>query len=229
MRFPKTIILALAAGVSLGGCMYDGYGSGGIDAGYGYGGGYYDDPYYAGGSPYGWWDGYYYPGTGYYVIDRDGRRHRWNDRQRQYWEGRRHRGDGDGRWSEADRQQWRDRRERRDATAGRGVWGGVRPDARPSPDGRSDRAGRWRDRAAASGAVQGGGWQGDRQSPRSGARGFGGASSPSGDRAAAIAAARARADLRASPTLRQERSRGGDARAAPPARSERGRGRGRER
>jgi len=82
--------LALAAGFGLSGCASDGYGYGG-----GYGGvsvGYTDwDPYYGGysGSPYwGWNNDYYYPGTGYYVYDRQNRRHRWNDSQRGYWQGR---------------------------------------------------------------------------------------------------------------------------------------------
>ena len=60
---------------------YGGYGSpygyGGYGSPYGYGG--YGSPYgyggYGGYSPYyGWHDGYYYPGTGYYVYDRDRRR-----------------------------------------------------------------------------------------------------------------------------------------------------------
>jgi hypothetical protein len=76
--------LAFAATAALGGCA-DGYGYGGVSAGYG--SGYYDDGYY------GWYGDYYYPGTGYYVYDRDRRPHRWNDGQRRYWEGRRgHRG-----------------------------------------------------------------------------------------------------------------------------------------
>lgn len=76
----------MAATLGLGGCaMFDGYG--GISGG----GGYYGasaDRYYA--APYyGWYQGYYYPGTGYYVYDRGGARHRWSDRHRGYWEGRR--------------------------------------------------------------------------------------------------------------------------------------------
>lgn len=38
---------------------------------------------------YGWYDGYYYPGTGYYVYDRDRRAHKMSDAQRRYWEMRR--------------------------------------------------------------------------------------------------------------------------------------------
>ena len=40
----------------------------------GYGGYGYGSPYY------GWNDGFYYPGTGYYVYDRDRRPHRWTRR-----------------------------------------------------------------------------------------------------------------------------------------------------
>ena len=71
-----------------------GYGGGYGDYGYGYG-----SPYYGyGGSlrrlrrlrpaitarprRYGWYDNYYYPGTGIYVYDSYRRPHVWNDRQR---------------------------------------------------------------------------------------------------------------------------------------------------
>ena len=107
----RTAALALAAGLSLSACVYDdGYGYGGVSVGYGAGyGGYYDDyydPYYGGGhysSGYGygyprysgysglWYNNFYYPGTGYYVFDRGGRRYRWNDDQRRYFEGRNYR------------------------------------------------------------------------------------------------------------------------------------------
>ena len=63
-----------------------GYGNGypyGAGYGYPYGSGY-GYPY--GSSYYGWNNGYYYPGTGYYVYDRDRRPHRWTDAQRRYWE-----------------------------------------------------------------------------------------------------------------------------------------------
>ena len=85
----KTAALAIAAGVGLSGCAYGPYGGLGVGVGYGngydgyygngyYGGGYpygyagYNSPYgYGYGSPYyGWNNGYYYPGTGYYVYDR---------------------------------------------------------------------------------------------------------------------------------------------------------------
>lgn len=108
--------LALAAGLSLSACATDDYGD---DYGYGYGSvsvGYSDwDPYYGGfrADPYwGWYGNYYYPGTGYYVYDRYNRRHRWNDAQRGYWQGR------SRNWHDAHRDMramWRDygmRRER---------------------------------------------------------------------------------------------------------------------
>jgi hypothetical protein len=107
----KTTALALVAGVSLAGCAaYGPYG--GIGAGVGYNNGYYD-PYYGGGyygagygapygygygSPYGygygmpyygWNDGYYYPGTGYYVYDRNRTPHSLTDAQRRFWQQRR--------------------------------------------------------------------------------------------------------------------------------------------
>jgi hypothetical protein len=84
-------------GVSVG-SGYSNYGYG-ADYGYGYGGGYpgygygYNAGYpgygYAGGyAPYwGWYDNYYYPGTGYYVYDRDRHPHRWTDEQQRYWNG----------------------------------------------------------------------------------------------------------------------------------------------
>ncbi len=77
----------LASGFVLSGCAGDGYGYGG-----GVAVGYSDwDPYYGGfrADPYWGWNGdYYYPGTGYYVYDRNNHRHRWDDRQRGYWQGR---------------------------------------------------------------------------------------------------------------------------------------------
>lgn len=71
--------LALIASFSLAACTNDGYGYGGMSVGYGV----------ASPSYYGWYDGYYYPGTGYYVYDRDRRRHQWSDNHRRYWEARR--------------------------------------------------------------------------------------------------------------------------------------------
>jgi hypothetical protein len=115
-------LLALAASAGLAGCAY-GPGYGGVSVGYG-AGGYYDDyaPYY------GWYDDYYYPGTGYYIYDRGGHRHKWNERHRQYWEGRGHGRDGHEHWGgfggerrDGDR-NWRGRRDGDD----RGQWRGRR-------------------------------------------------------------------------------------------------------
>jgi hypothetical protein len=80
----------LYSGVSVGvgnGGYYDPY----YDAyGYGYGAGYSRYGYGYGFDPYwGWNDGFYYPGTGYYVYDRYRRAHRWTDAQRRHWEQRR--------------------------------------------------------------------------------------------------------------------------------------------
>ena len=96
--FPiRTAVLTAVAAIGLSACMSP-YGYGGV--GVGYGNGYYDGyggyPSYGAGygsgygyEPYwGWYDGYYYPGTGYYVYDRYRRPHRW-DRYRDYWERRR--------------------------------------------------------------------------------------------------------------------------------------------
>lgn len=96
----RTAALALVAGIGLSGCAYGPYS--GLGVGVGYGDGYgYGDPYYGGygygagygyGDPYyGWYDGFYYPGTGYYVYDRYRRPYRWTDSQRRYWEVRRDR------------------------------------------------------------------------------------------------------------------------------------------
>lgn len=152
--------ISLAGAVALGGCAYDDGYYGGVSVGSGYyGGGYYDDYYGPGyygsgyyGPGYGWYGDYYYPGSGYYVFDRGGRRHRWNDDQRRYWEGRRgQQGDHwrgslarpeDGRLYRDGRPardgRWRGR-DRNDATAApppvqsqpragspRGSWGGGR-------------------------------------------------------------------------------------------------------
>ena len=105
MRGPhiRNLVIILAAGAGLGGCAtYSpyGYGSGvsvGIGNGYGY-----NDPYYGsrygsrygsgygyGYSPYGWYDGYYYPGSGYYVYDRYRNPYYWSDGHRRYWTVRR--------------------------------------------------------------------------------------------------------------------------------------------
>ena len=104
----RTAAIILVAGIGLGGCAAPfGYGSG-VSVGYGnqgyydpyydsYGYGGYGSPYGYGYSPYGyrsayghspywgWNDGFYYPGTGYYVYDRYRRPRVWTDAERQYW------------------------------------------------------------------------------------------------------------------------------------------------
>ncbi|WP_181814806.1 peptidase [Sphingomonas aracearum] len=88
-----------AAALGLSGCDDYAYGGGSVAVGYGapgYGYGYVD-PYYDGygygygalGGSYGWYNDFYYPGSGVYVYDRNRRPFRWNDGQRRYWEGRR--------------------------------------------------------------------------------------------------------------------------------------------
>ena len=106
--FPlRTAALTVAAAIGLSACATPyGYGGVSVGSGYGYGSGYgsgYYDPYYSYGSGYGygyndsrysrssyygWNDGFYYPGTGYYVYDRNRRPHRWTDAQRRYWSDR---------------------------------------------------------------------------------------------------------------------------------------------
>ncbi|WP_242182370.1 hypothetical protein [Sphingomonas sp. CARO-RG-8B-R24-01] len=112
---------ALTATVGLSACN-EGYGYSGVSVGYASAGW---DPYYGGytGDPYwGWNNDYYYPGTGYYVYDRGNRRHRWNDQQRGYWQGR-----SQG-WRGANREMrpmWRDYGMQ--GRPGRGGFGGGRP------------------------------------------------------------------------------------------------------
>lgn len=92
----RTAAVLLVAGVGLGGCAsYSPFGYGnGVSIGYG-NNGYYDPYYsrygsrYAGYSPYGWYDGFYYPGAGYYVYDQYRNPYYWNDYQRRYWTVRR--------------------------------------------------------------------------------------------------------------------------------------------
>ena len=141
----RLAVLAAVSGLALSGCAYgfdDGYGGyGGLNVGYGYnsGYGYGYDPYgYGYGSPYGygygdygyspfgWYNGFYYPGSGIYVYDRYRTRRVWSDDQRRYWEQRRqqwrdhHSGTTTGtnvgtntatgeNWSGWDRSRWRDR------------------------------------------------------------------------------------------------------------------------
>ena len=105
MRIPRlrSVAIILAAGTALGGCAtYSpfGYGSG-VSVSYGNRG--YYDPYYGGSrygySPYGygmgygygyspyygWHNGFYYPGSGYYVYDRYRRPRILTDAERRYW------------------------------------------------------------------------------------------------------------------------------------------------
>jgi hypothetical protein len=93
MRFAVALLPTLA--LSLVGCATDGYGQAAVGIGY-------DAPYFDAGScwndgwagtfdmPYcGWYDNYFYPGSGIYVYDRDRRPHVWSDGQHNYWSGRR--------------------------------------------------------------------------------------------------------------------------------------------
>jgi hypothetical protein len=135
----RTATLVLTGALGLSACAYgDGYGYGGISAGYGnagYGRSGYCDPNfedcygyggyggygtgYAGyGDPwYGWYGDYYYPGVGFYVYDSGGRRHRWSDNDRRYWESRR--GTYQGRnWNDQRWQRWDGYRNRDSATTG---------------------------------------------------------------------------------------------------------------
>ena len=85
-RLPSSRVLlagaALIATLGLSACADDGYGYGGIGAGYGPA--YYGDPLYDGGY-YGWYGDSYYPGSGYYVYDRDHNQRQWNHHERRYW------------------------------------------------------------------------------------------------------------------------------------------------
>jgi hypothetical protein len=93
-----------AATISLSGCVYD-IGLGYASDGYAYN--QYDcDPYSPFDSYYdcdtsygfynigyggGWYDSYWYPGHGYYIFDRGGRRYNMRDNHRRYWGEQRHR------------------------------------------------------------------------------------------------------------------------------------------
>lgn len=110
MIFPpiRAAVLAAAATAALAGCSSHG--------GYGYGSSPYPSSYYGGSAYFGWYDGYYYPGTGYYVYDRRGYRHSWNAKQRRHWEARgEYRRGGRENWSgyNRDRRRDHDRRDRR--------------------------------------------------------------------------------------------------------------------
>ena len=124
--------LLLAATAALGACStYGGFGGTSVSVGYG-NGGYY--PYrYSPYSYYGWYDGYYYPGAGYYIYDSYGRRHRWSDRHRHYWEGRRdgRRNGGENCGDRGDRGNWQRRGNGGGETAG--ARRSAPPVARPQP------------------------------------------------------------------------------------------------
>jgi hypothetical protein len=95
--------MVVGASIALAGCStYDNYGYrgySGVSIGYSS-----SSPYY------GWYDGYYYPGTGYYIYDRQGSRQRWRDSDRRYWQGRRTDNRARNNWSG----YHRDRHDRRD-------------------------------------------------------------------------------------------------------------------
>ncbi|MBL8651622.1 MAG: hypothetical protein JNL35_14620 [Sphingopyxis sp.] len=132
LRRPLGIALGALATASLGGCYYgdvNGYGSGGGYAGNDcvsrYGDAYYDyDPYaYDDGYGYdcydggdygagfvnigfggGWYDNYYYPGSGLWLFDSYNNRYPLRGQYLNYWGGRRawwkhHGGRGDGHWN----------------------------------------------------------------------------------------------------------------------------------
>ena len=132
----RAAVLLLAGSFGLAACN-DGYGYGGMSVGYG-AAGYcdprWDDCYYNSGYDrygyggygyggaydpwWGWYGDYYYPGVGFYIYDRGGRRHRWDDNTRRYWEGRRHHYQG---------RDWNDRRwQRWDGYRGGNNWDGRR-------------------------------------------------------------------------------------------------------
>lgn len=191
VRFRNIAFLAVAA-AGLSGCtIYDGYGTGYYGDryagdlypyecydkqgyvypecedsayiarnGYGYGNVFFNNRY----GPYGWYDGFYYPGYSFYVYDRLGHRYRWRDSHRRHWEERRarrharrgydrrrghegrrgYRGDGDA----ANRDRRRaDRRARRGdrnggATGYRGPYPPVTNSRPPRNAGGGDRRGR---------------------------------------------------------------------------------------
>lgn len=97
MTIARLLRVALIGGAvaTLGACADGyGYGGGGVAVGYagysgplGYGGDYYGGVGYP---SYGFYNDYYYPGSGIYVFDRGGGRRLWNDDERGHWQ---HRGE----------------------------------------------------------------------------------------------------------------------------------------
>ena len=86
-------LLAAAASASLSACAGGYYGSG-VAVGFGYDYPFYDPAAcwnsgwndYGWAGPYcGWYDGYFYPGSGIYVYDRAHHAHLWSDAERAYW------------------------------------------------------------------------------------------------------------------------------------------------
>ena len=144
----RTATVALAAGLGLGGCAYGPYGGLGVGVGYGnpgYGSGYCD-PYYDGYcssygysgygsrygygySPYGWYDDFYYPGSGYYVYDRYRRPYYWSDAQRRYWQdrARRYGGTPTTHWGDFDRRDRDGIEIRRKQSSGGVISRAIRP------------------------------------------------------------------------------------------------------
>lgn len=91
----RTALAVLAASAGLAGCTNFGpYGGIGVGVGSGYGGygGYGYDPYYGSGygyAPYyGWYNGFYYPGAGYWVYDPNRNRREMTPEERAYWRAR---------------------------------------------------------------------------------------------------------------------------------------------
>lgn len=117
------------ATLGLSACYYDaGIGLGYYDDGYSYyDNGYGCDPYSPFDSYYdcdyrggfynigyggGWYQDYWYPGYGFYIFDRGGRRYTMYDHHRRYWAGKRH--------------EWYRNHHRRDGHDGRRGWEGRR-------------------------------------------------------------------------------------------------------
>ena len=154
-RSPRLMFVGLLAALSVGGCAYDdGYGYGGMSVGTGYAGDYYGSGgYYDQGFNGGWYNDFYYPGTGYYVIDRGGRRHRWNDNQRSYWEARRQQHRGREQAGRPDAQPGRGYNRRPDRATNGQAGRGFEGRRQWGRDGRSNPGANTPDRAQAPQAV----------------------------------------------------------------------------